>query len=234
MDEIREKTAKFAEAIGVKFENLDNLVQAFTHRSYLNEHKDFPLDHNERFEFLGDAVLELAVSKYLFETYPNRPEGELTAIRASLVNTVSIADAASKLGANDYLLLSKGESKDTGRARQYILANTFESIIGAIYLDQGYDVAADFVARNILVKTDEIVAKKLWIDAKSYFQEQAQDHTGITPEYQTIKEEGPDHAKIFTVGVFLKDDKVAEGSGPSKQEAETAAARAGLESRGWQ
>ena len=234
MDELKARVAPFAKKIGVEFNDLTYLVQAFTHRSYINEHKDFPLHHNERVEFLGDAVLELVVSDYLFRQYMERPEGELTSIRAALVNTVSIAEAAEKLGANEYLLLSKGEAKDTGRARQYILANTYESIVGAIYLDQDYDRAKEFIADTILIKAKKVVDEKLWIDAKSYFQEKAQDHTGITPDYKTLSEVGPDHAKTFTVGVYLKKEKVAEGTGKSKQEAETEAARAGLVAKDWQ
>lgn len=233
MEEIRNNVKKFADSIGVKFNDINLLVGAFTHRSYLNEHRDFPLPHNERLEFLGDAVLELVVTEYLFGEYPEKPEGELTAIRAALVNTTSISDAGEKLGVNNYLLLSKGESADKGRARQYIIANTFEAVIGAIYLDRGYEEARNFISKNILTKTGGVVAEKLWLDAKSYFQEKAQEYAGITPEYRTLKEVGPDHDKEFTVGVFLKKEMIAEGKGNSKQEAEVVAARGALLAKGW-
>ncbi|OHA58268.1 MAG: ribonuclease III [Candidatus Vogelbacteria bacterium RIFOXYD1_FULL_44_32] len=224
---------KFAEAIGIGFTNIDFLIQAFTHRSYLNEHREISHDHNERLEFLGDAVLELVVTNFLYKTFPGKPEGELTAYRAALVNTTTLSDAAKKLGMNDYLLLSKGEAKDTGRARQYILANTFEAVIGAIYLDQGYDVATDFITTNLLYLIKEIVAKNLWQDAKSFFQEKAQEVEGVTPAYEVLKQIGPDHNKCFTVGVYLRDELVAEGEGHSKQEAEQEAAKGGLEKKGW-
>lgn len=219
--------------IGVTFEDPIHLLTAITHRSYLNEHRDAKQDHNERYEFLGDAVLELVVTDFLFHKYPEKPEGELTAVRAALVNTLSIADAATKLNINSFLLLSKGEERDTGRARQYILANTFESLIGAIYLDQGYEAAKEFIARHLFDKTDMIVAKKLWQDAKSRFQELAQEHTSITPSYETLSQTGPDHDRVFTVAVKLGNEKVAEGKGRSKQEAEQAAAEAGIAAKGW-
>jgi len=190
-------------------------------------------EHNERLEFLGDAVLELAVTRFLFDTFPEKPEGELTAYRAALVNTITISDAALQLGANECLRLSRGEAKDEGRARQYILANTFEAIIGAIYLDQGYEAAKTFIAEHIFPRIDEVVEKRLWQDNKSHFQEKAQERVSITPSYQALSEEGPDHDKIFTVGVYLRDEKVAEGQGRSKQEAEQAAAAAALEVKGW-
>jgi len=234
MNELDSRFTEFEQKIGIKFNDIDILKQAFTHRSYLNENKDYKLPHNERLEFLGDAVLELVVTRYLFDEFPKRPEGELTAIRASLVNTQSISKAADRMGANDYLLLSKGESKDMGRARQYILANTFESIIGAIYLDQGYDVARDFIEDKLLFTLKEIMEGDLWQDSKSLFQENAQDHTGNTPHYKTLKQEGPDHAKKFTVGVYVGEELVAEGEGHSKQEAEQVAARNALDKKGWE
>jgi ribonuclease-3 len=224
---------KIEEKIGVKFNDQNLLIQAFTHRSFLNENKDKGLKHNERLEFLGDAVLELVVTAFLYEKYPEKPEGELTAVRAALVNTVSLAQASEKLGVNDYLLMSKGEAKDVGRARQYILANAFEACLGAIYLDQGYEVAAEFVANQLFPKTDEIVLKRLWQDAKSRFQELAQEHDSFTPVYKTISQEGPDHDRIFTVGVFLPSEQVAEGNGRSKQEAEQKAAEAAIKAKGW-
>ena len=231
--EIAENISKLETLLGIHFEDPVHLLTAITHRSYLNEHREATQDHNERYEFLGDAVLELVVTDFLFHKYPEKPEGELTAIRAALVNTLSIADAATKLNINDFLLLSKGESRDTGRARQYILANTFESIIGAIYLDQGYEPAKEFIAQNLFDKTDTIVAKRLWQDAKSRFQELAQEHNSITPNYETLSQTGPDHNRVFTVGVFLGSEKIAEGKGRSKQEAEQAAAEAGISEKGW-
>lgn len=217
-----------AAALGVSFKNLDLLVEALTHRSYLNEHRTAG-NHNERLEFLGDAVLELAVTRFLFERFPTKPEGDLTAYRAALVNTVSLAETSEALGVNDMLLLSKGERKDTGRARENILANAFEAILGAIYLDQGYESAEAFVARHLYPKIDAILANRSWQDGKSHFQEVAQEKRGITPTYKTIREEGPDHDKKFTVGVFLGNEEVARGEGKSKQEAEQAAAQAALD-----
>ncbi len=219
--------------IGVVFVDTIHLLTAVTHRSYLNEHREAKQEHNERYEFLGDAVLELVITDFLFNKYPEKPEGELTAIRAALVNTLSLADVATKLNLSEFLLLSKGEEKDTGRARQYILANTFESIIGAVYLDQGYDVAKEFIGRNLFDRTETIVAKRLWQDAKSRFQELSQEHTSITPSYETLAQVGPDHDRVFTVGVFLGNEKIAEGNGRSKQEAEQGAAEAGLKAKGW-
>jgi ribonuclease-3 len=178
-------------------------------------------------------VLELSVTNYLFNKYPKKPEGELTALRSALVNSVMLAAISTELGLNDYLLLSRGEAKDTGRARQYILANTFESVVGAIYMDQGYEAADKFISTVLLPKTKEIEEKKLWIDAKSYFQEKAQEKTGTTPSYKTLKEHGPDHDREFTVGLYLGDILISEGRGKSKQEAEQDAARVGLEKKGW-
>ena len=224
----------FAAACGLKLNNPELLVQAFTHRSYLNDHREVKHDHNERLEFLGDAVLELVTTNFLYREYPKKPEGELTAYRASLVNTTTLSDAAARLKMNDYLRLSKGEAKDIGRARQYILANTFEAVIGAIYLDQDYDIAAKFIAGNLLYRMKDIISKNLWQDAKSLFQEKAQEAEGVTPAYEVLSEVGPDHNKRFTVGVYLNEEKVAEGAGHSKQEAEQEAARAGLEKKGWE
>lgn len=227
-------TAKeFGTNIGVSFSDISLLEQALTHRSYLNENKDEVLGHNERLEFLGDAVLELATTDRLFRKYPEAPEGELTAYRAALVNTQSLAAIAEELSINSFIRLSKGEAKDTGRARQFILANAVEAIIGAIYLDQGYEAAEKFIAAYFYPKLDEIIKKKLWLDAKSAFQEKSQEKVGVTPEYRVLSEEGPDHNKTFKVGVFLQDVEVAVGEGPAKQEAEQNAARAGLDSKGW-
>lgn len=225
--------AEFEKKIEVSFKDKQLLQTAFTHRSYVNENRDTVREHNERLEFLGDAVLELVITDFLFEKYPERPEGELTAFRASLVNTQSISASASDIGMNDYLLLSKGEARDTGRARQYILANTFEALIGALYIDQGYDIARLFIARTLFPKIDEIVEKRLWQDAKSYFQECAQDTFSTTPSYELVKEVGPDHDKKFIAAAMINGDAIAEGEGRSKQEAEQAAARKALEVKGW-
>jgi len=225
--------SQFEKNIGIVFKDKDILKQAFTHRSYLNEHRDSELVHNERLEFLGDAVLELIVTEYLYTKYPESDEGELTAYRSALVNAITLSDAAAKIGMNDFLLLSKGEAKDTGRARQIILANAIEALIGAIFLDQGYDTAKYFISNNIFNLIEKIIEEKTWIDAKSKFQEQAQERESVTPMYKTVKEEGPDHDKEFTVGVYLEGNKIAEGSGKSKQEAEQIAAQRALESKGW-
>ena len=219
--------------ITVEFKDKELLKQAFTHRSYINENKHTTQDHNERLEFLGDAVLELASTSFLFKKYPKRQEGELTSFRAALVNTNTLSAVASTLGFNDFLLLSKGESKDTGRARQYILADTFEALIGALYIDQGYDSAYAFIETNLLGLTDEIVKTGSWIDAKSFFQEKSQELLSVTPLYETVLEEGPDHNKYFTVAVKIKDETIATGKGKSKQEAEQEAARNALAKKEW-
>lgn len=225
----------FAKKLGIKFNNPDLLQQALTHRSYLNEHRDYKLDHNERLEFLGDAVLELVVTEYLYENYPN-PEGELTNWRAALVNGEMLSKISRKLGVEEHLLMSRGEAKDTGKARQYLLANAFESIAGAIYLDQkenGYAAAKKFILKNVVSELPNIIENKLYMDPKSRFQEVAQDKVGVTPSYRVISEAGPDHEKKFIIGVYLGDEKVAEGEGLSKQEAQRNAAMAGLEVKGW-
>lgn len=224
----------FEHAIRVIFNDKKLLRQAFTHRSFLNEHKGLGTGHNERLEFLGDAVLELIVTEHLFEQYPDYNEGEMTSLRAAVVNADTLSGVASKLGMNDYLLLSRGEAKDNGRARQYILANTFEALVGAIFIDRGYNAARDFVAENLFALLGGIIKQGFWIDSKSSFQEQAQERAGVTPSYKTLREEGPDHDKWFTVGVYLGTQEVAQGRGKSKQDAEQAAARAGLEAKGWQ
>jgi len=226
---------KLAEKLGVKFNNLDLLKQALTHRSYLNEHRSYKLDHNERLEFLGDAVLELVVTKYLYNNFPN-PEGELTNWRAALVNGEMLAKISKRLGVEEYLLMSKGESKDTGKARTYLLANAFESITGAIYLDQeknGFSEAEKFILKNVISELPEILENKSYMDPKSRFQEMAQEKVGVTPSYRVLFESGPDHDKKFKVGVFLKDELVAEGEGFSKQEAQRKAAEIGLKAKGW-
>lgn len=223
----------FEKLTNITFADKKLLEQAFIHRSYINESNGSNLSHNERLEFLGDAVLELIVTDYLYKKYPDRDEGELTAYRSALVNAVIIGEVALELGMNDYLLLSKGEAKDIGKARSYILANTYEAYVGAAYLDQGYDVTQKFIAKTLFGKIDTIVAKKLWRDAKSLVQEKAQEHVNVTPSYKVLNETGPDHDKHFTVGVFFGDDRIAEGKGKSKQEAEQAAARAALEIKEW-
>ncbi|MEX1064052.1 MAG: ribonuclease III [Candidatus Paceibacterota bacterium] len=227
-----EKLLELESKIGVQFNNRDVLLQALTHRSYLNENPKWHLDQNERLEFLGDAVLELAVTEYLYKNYPN-PEGELTNWRAALVNSIMLAKISEKIDLNSYLLLSRGEAKDTGRARQYILANAMEAVIGAIYLDSGYDNAAGFVTRFILDELHQILEGQTYKDYKSRFQEESQDKLGVTPTYEVMKEWGPDHAKNFQIGVFLEKELVADGSGPSKQEAQQAAAEAALKKKGW-
>ncbi len=224
---------KFEEILGITFKNKALLTQAFTHRSYLNEHRDIEMGHNERLEFLGDAVIELIVTEYLYAKYPDKTEGELTSYRSALVKAETLSEAASKIGMNDFLLLSKGEAKDLGRARQIILANTIEALIGSIFLDQGYDIAKYFISKNIFFLIDKIIEDQMWLDAKSKFQERAQDKEGETPLYKTVKEEGPDHDKKFTVGVFIHNEKVAEGEGKSKQEAEQEAAKVALKTKGW-
>lgn len=223
----------FEQTIGISFHNKETLQQAFTHRSYINENPRSGLVHNERLEFLGDAVLELVVTDYLFTTYPEHAEGDLTAYRSALVNAVVAAEVAQDLGMNEYLLLSKGESKDTGRARQTILANAYESFIGALYIDQGYNVCNTFITKTLIPKLKDIISKKLWRDAKSHIQEEAQERLGVTPRYEVIGQLGPDHDKFFTVGVFFGDKKIAEGKGRSKQEAQQSAAQAALELKGW-
>jgi ribonuclease-3 len=223
----------FEKQTNISFKNKGLLKQAFVHRSYINENKGSGLEHNERLEFLGDAVLELVITDYLYNKYPSKPEGELTAYRSALVNSNTLSDVASKLGVNDYLLLSRGEAKDTGRARQYILANTFEAVIGALYIDQGYEKAKEFISTQLFDLIEDIVHKGSWIDAKSRFQEVSQEKVGVTPAYKTTKESGPDHNKQFTVGLYLGDSLIVEGLGKSKQEAEQQAARKGLEKKGW-
>jgi ribonuclease-3 len=232
VEELRKRFEKIEKSLSLNFKNKDLLFKAFCHRSYLNENPNFYLEHNERLEFLGDAVLELVVTEYLYQKYPN-PEGELTTWRAALVNTDMLAKTAKSLEFNEYLLLSQGESKDTGKARKSILANTFESIIGAIYLDKGYNDCKKFIKKNLIVELDNIIEKGLYKDAKSKFQEQAQSKAEVTPLYKVLDEYGPDHDKQFVVGVFLGEELVAQGVGSSKQEAEINAAKKGLEVKNW-
>lgn len=225
--------AKFEKAAELNFKDKNLLKQAFTHRSYLNENPSLGLKHNERLEFLGDAALELAVTEYLFLKYPEKDEGEMTSLRAALVNANTLSAAANELGMDGFMLLSKGEHKSGGKARQYILANAFEAVIGAIYLDGGYKNVGSFLDKFLLPKLDEIIKTKSWIDAKSLFQEKAQEAEGVTPAYKVLSEAGPDHEKVFTVGVFLGEKMIDEGEGASKQEAEQNAARAALKKRKW-
>lgn len=221
------------ERLGHSFRDRSLLLQALTHRSYLNEHTDYPLAHNERLEFLGDAVLELIVTEYLYKNYAN-PEGDLTNWRAALVNAKTLAGISRDLHFEDYLLLSKGEARDKdSKARMYILANAIEAIIGAIYLDDGTKAVEKFIHRHILSHLKMILEQELYVDAKSKFQETAQEILGVTPTYKVLEEKGPDHQKEFTVGIFLEKELVAVGQGTSKQEAQVAAAEAGLEAKGW-
>ncbi|HBU07527.1 MAG TPA: ribonuclease III [Candidatus Magasanikbacteria bacterium] len=234
VEQYKEKKFKNLEdRIGIKFNNSNYIVQALVHRSYLNENRDFALGHNERLEFLGDAVLELVITEHLFENYQN-PEGELTNWRAALVNAKMCAQIASEIDMEPYLFLSHGESKDAGtKAREYILAKVMESLIGAIYVDQGWDMAKQFILRWFISKLPEVLEKGLWMDPKSRFQESAQEIIGITPTYKVIQEDGPDHAKEFIVGVYLDKEKIAEGHGSSKQEAQVNAAENALEIKKW-
>ncbi len=211
----------------VTFNDIELLITAFTHRSYLNEHKKTVQQHNERLEFLGDAVLELVVTEYLYANY-QEPEGILTNWRSSLVRTESIGAAASKYGFEPLLRLSRGEKRGTERGRAQILANSFEAVIGAIYLDQGYDIAKQFITESILSTFEEILASGSWMDPKSHLQELAQSRETATPVYKVMNEDGPDHDKLFTVGVYVHDKLRGQGTGPSKQAAQQQAAEAAL------
>ncbi len=225
---------KLEETIGVKFKKKDLLKQAVVHRSYLNEHPEFELHHNERLEFLGDAVLEIIVTENLFNNFPNQNEGDLTNWRASLVNSKMLSSIAREINLEDYLYLSKGEAKDKNtKARQYILANAVEALIGAIYLDQGTKTAKKFIQERILSKLDYIISHNLYLDPKSRFQEKAQEEYGITPHYKVLSESGPDHAKIFEIGLYVGNELIAKGKGSSKQEAQIDAAAKGIEKKGW-
>jgi len=227
------KFESFEKKIGTEFKNKKLLVNAFVHRSFLNENASLGIPHNERLEFLGDAVLELVITDYLYKKYPNNTEGELTAYRSALVNAVTLSETAQENGMDEYMLLSRGESKDKGKARQYILANAFEAVIGAIYLDQGYIGAEKFISRTLYDKIEDIVSKKLWRDPKSLVQEKAQEVYGVTPSYEVISESGPDHDRKFVIGIFFDKEKIAEGRGKSKQEAETQSAKNALEIKNW-
>jgi ribonuclease III len=211
----------------VVFDDIQLLVTAFTHRSYLNEHKKTVTEHNERLEFLGDAVLELVVTEYLYGSF-SEPEGILTNWRSSLVRTESIGAAATKFGFEPLLRLSRGEKHGTDRARAQILANSYEAVVGAVYLDKGYGAAKSFITKSILVTFKEILKTGSWMDPKSHLQEVAQSQEGNTPVYKVLNEEGPDHEKIFTVGVFVSGKLKGTGIGPSKQAGQQKAAEAAL------
>lgn len=215
------------EKLGFEYKNIDLFVTALTHRSYVNEHKKSVNEHNERLEFLGDAVLELAVTDYLFRNY-SEPEGVLTSWRASLVRTESISDAGQKLGFEPLLRMSRGEKNGSTRAREQILANAFEAVIGSIYLERGYGDAERFIDKHILSKLDTILETGSWRDPKSHLQEVSQRIDGHTPQYRVLEETGPDHDKLFTLGVYVGDKLMGKGSGPSKQMAQQEAARAAL------
>ncbi len=225
--------SKLEKTIGVKFKNKGLLREALTHRSYINERVSQKLKHNERLEFLGDAVLELIVTEYLYNKYPVKAEGELTNFRAALVKAPTLSEIAGELNLNDYMLLSKGEAKDIGKARQFILANALEALIGAVYLDQGYEVTRSFIEKSVIASRVKTVANLGLRDPKSSFQEKAQEKEGVTPVYKVLSEWGPDHDKHFVAGVYLGDKLVAQGEGMSKQEAHQKAAEAGLKKKKW-
>lgn len=231
-DQEKKQVIDFEKVIEVTFENKDLLYTALTHRSYLNEKNDQSINHNERIEFLGDAVLELIISDYLFNAYPERAEGDLTSFRAATVKTESLAETALQYQYGNYIFMSKGEEQTGGRERPYILANTFEAVLGAVYLDKGFKHAQDFVNRTLVGKIESIVENRLDIDAKSKLQEIAQEELKETPAYELVKAEGPDHDRIFTMKVIIGSKDFGEGSGASKQEAEQAAADFALENWG--
>lgn len=224
--------AELLESIQYQFKNLELLENAFVHRSYLNENKDKHKKSNERLEFLGDAVLELIVTEYLFLNYSN-PEGELTNWRSALVKGETLAKVSKKLNLGKYLFLSKGEENSGGREKDYLLANAFEALVGAIYLDSGYTESQKFVETFLLIKLKEILKKGSYIDSKSKFQEVSQEKTGVTPSYRLLKDEGPDHNKTFTMGAYIDEKMVGKGTGSSKQSAEQKAARDALERLNW-
>lgn len=224
---------ELAKTLGVTMHKVALFQEAMTHRSYLNEHKRYPYPHNERLEFLGDAVLELVVTENLYAAFPDKPEGDLTALRAALVNSDMLAAIGGELAIEPFLLMSRGESKDKGRARTYLIANAVEAIIGALYLDQGYAAAKLFIEEHVLSHLDDVLEGKLYTDPKSRFQELAQEKLSVTPAYQVIKEWGPDHDRRFVAGVFISEELIAEGEGLSKQEAQREAAKNALEKKGW-
>jgi ribonuclease-3 len=230
---IQDKFQELAKKIGVEFKDIDLFKKALTHRSYLNEHKNEQIEHNERLEFLGDAVLELIVTEYLFEHFQNKPEGDLTNLRAALVKGENLTKVGRKIGIGEFLLLSKGEAKTQGKSKSYIIANAIEAIIGAIYLDQGYQTAEKFIIKYVIKELPQIIQEQLYKDSKSLFQEKAQEIEGITPIYKLLAQSGPDHDKFFEVGVYLDEDLVAKGQGRSKQEAQQKAAQKALDEKNW-
>ena len=215
------------EKLGFEFKDPELIVTAFTHRSYVNEHKGTVHDHNERLEFLGDAILELVTSDFLYRNY-DEPEGVMTALRSSMVCTDSIGESGYELGYEPLVRLSHGERNGSDRAHKVIMADCFEALIGAIYIDQGYETAKAFIYKHIIVKIDEIIEEGLWRDPKSYLQEMTQRLDGVTPAYRTLKQDGPDHDRRFEIGLYVDGELVATGAGHSKQEAQTAAAKAAV------
>ncbi len=232
MPKAKKNLAELEKAINLDFKDKKLLDLAFVHKSYVNEHADH-VAFNERLEFLGDAVLELAVTHFLYNRYPDQPEGDLTNWRSALVKGKNLAKVAKALKLGDYLLLSRGEDMSGGREKKYILANTMEALIGAIYLDKGYDCANEFIMTNIVSLLEEIIEEGLHIDAKSRVQELTQERLNLTPHYELIEESGPDHDKHFIIGVYFGKKLAGKGEGPSKQEGEQAAARSALEKEGW-
>lgn len=225
---------KLQKSIGVEFKDESLLKQALVHRSYLNENPDFEIGHNERLEFLGDAVLEIVVTEYLYLNFSDKPEGDLTSWRASLVNSKMLYEITPALGIEDFLYLSKGEARDKDKkSRHFILADAVEAIIGAIYLDQGMEVAKEFVLKYVVSQLDRVLENRTFLDPKSYFQEKSQEVKGITPHYEILKEEGPDHDKTFTVGLYLNEELICQGLGSSKQEAQVEAASNGIKKLNW-
>jgi ribonuclease-3 len=226
--------AKLQKRLGLKFKNEGLLKQALVHRSYLNEHPNFEIGHNERLEFLGDAVLEIIVTEFLYLNFTKTPEGDLTNWRASLVNAKMLYEIAAEFGVEECLYLSRGEARDKNKkSRQFILANALEAILGAMYLDQGIAAVKKFVLKNIISKLDDILKNQTYLDPKSHFQEKAQEEKGITPHYQILDETGPDHAKTFKVGLYLEEELIATGTGSSKQEAQVDAAAKGIKKMAW-
>ncbi len=230
---LAERYRALLDKLELSFQDLTLLDLAFVHKSYLNEHRKNKSTHNERLEFLGDAVLEMIVTEHLYRTYPQAEEGEMTNWRSALVKGGHLAAVAQELNLGIYLYLSRGEERSGGREKLYLLANTLEALLGAIYLDQGYDAAHQFAARHILGRLDNILEAGQHIDAKSRFQEIAQELLTITPEYRFLSETGPDHDKVFTMGLYIGDELIAKGSGSSKQKAEQEAAQAGLIAKKW-
>ncbi len=222
------ETSPFEKTIGLMFKDKDILAEALTHRSYLNENPKPGLSHNERLEYLGDAVLELIVTEELFQKFPKQPEGQLTVLRAALVNYQILAKVAEKIKLQDYIMMSRGERKDTGRAREVILANAIEAVIGAMYLDQGLEKTRTFVKKFVIVNLDEVLKTKSYKDAKSELQEIVQEKFRVTPTYRVLGETGPAHKRVFTMGAYFAEKLIAEGEGQSKQDAEIEAAKNAL------